>query len=98
MINVQVRTVSGKVLRSAGGPGVDDFFQVGRESYPLLAHVVPWTDTAFNKSQVKSLVEEIDRYEADLTVNSEGYPFDWLRELCSLVTEEPHRMLWFVGD
>jgi hypothetical protein len=98
MIDVQVRIESGEIISRGRGPGVDNFFQASRAIYPLLAHIVPWADTAFNRSQVGSLIEEIDRYEADPTANPSDYSFDWLREICRVVSEEPHRMLWFVGD
>jgi hypothetical protein len=98
MIDVQVRAEPGEIIRKGRGPGVDDFFQADRAIYPLLAHIVPWADTAFNKSQIGALIEEISRYEEDPTVNPTGHVFDWLRELCRVASEEPHRMLWFVGD
>lgn len=98
MIDVQVRAESGEIICRGRGPGVDDFFQAGLAVYPLLAHIVPWADTAFNRSQVVSLIEEIGRYEADPSVNPADYSFEWLREICHVVSEEPHRTLWFVGD
>src|SRR3954447_456959 len=98
MIDVQVRAESGEIICRGRGSGVDNFFQASRAIYPLLAHIVPWADTAFNGIQVGSLIEEIDRYEADPIANRTHYSFDWLREICRVVSEEPHRMLWFVGD
>ena len=98
MITVQVRTGSSKILCSAAGVGVDNFFAASAAEYPLLAHIVPWADTAFNRSQVSVLMEEIGRYEEDVSLNVNGDRFDWLREMCGMTSAEPHRMLWFVGD
>jgi hypothetical protein len=98
MINVQVRTASGKILDSHGSPGLDKFFQADAASYPLLAHIVPWTNTAFNRSQVAALRIEIERYQKDPTVNPDGERFEWLQDLIRVASAEPHRMLWFVGD
>jgi hypothetical protein len=98
MISVQVRAENGEILWRAQKRSVGRFFQADGRSYPMLVHILPWTDTAFNKSQVGVLLEEIDRYEADVQENPEGESFGWLRELCEHVISEPHRMLWFVGD
>ena len=98
MISVQVRSGVGQVLQSENGPGVDEFFRAATASYPLLAHIVPWSDTAFNRSQAGALLVELDRYENDEAVNPGGNRFDWLRDLCREANAEPHRMLWFVGD
>lgn len=98
MISVQVRTGSGEILQRHVSASAGNFFQADGATYPLLAHVVPWTDTVFNRSQVTALVTEIDRYEADGVANPNGESFDWLRQLCEATAEEPHRMLWFVGD
>jgi hypothetical protein len=64
----------------------------------MLVHILPWADTVFNQSQVRALLEEIDRYELDAQENAGGESFSWLRELCEHVLAVPHRMLWFVGD
>lgn len=98
MIDVQVREESGKILQRGRGVGVDKFFEADRQAYPLLGHIVPWADTAFNRSQVDLLVKELERYEADPSIDADGYSFDWLREMCQIALREPHRMLWFVGD
>ena len=98
MISVQVRAESGEILQRCLSVSAGDFFQADSATYPLLSHVVPWADTAFNRSQVAALAAEIDRYEADAAVNLNGESFDWLREMCEVTAEEPHRMLWFVGD
>jgi hypothetical protein len=98
VINVQVRTASGAILRNETGPGTDNFFQAGAAQYPLLGHIVPWSNTAFNRSQIGALLLELDRYEEDLAVNPDNNQFDWLRDLCHIASSEPHRMLWFVGD
>jgi len=98
MINVQVRAESGAILSDETGPGVDSFFQADAAQYPLLAHIVPWSDTVFNRSQIGALLLELDRYERDLAVNPSNDDFDWLRNICHVADEEPHRMLWFVGD
>lgn len=98
MITVQVRDGSGGILRDEIGAGVDNFFQASSSQYPLLAHIVPWSDTAFNRSQVSALLRELDRYEGDSIVDAGGVRFDWLSEMCQVATAQPHRMLWFVGD
>jgi hypothetical protein len=98
MISVQVRAGSGEILKRYLSASAGDFFQADGATYPLLAHVVPWADTAFNRSQVAALAVEIDRYEEDVLVNPKGESFDWLRKMCAETSEEPHRMLWFVGD
>ncbi|MCH0572416.1 hypothetical protein I3F60_24725 [Streptomyces sp. MUM 136J] len=95
---MQVRVESGEILQRRLSVSAGDFFQADSAAYPLLSHVVPWADTAFNRSQVAALAAEIDRYEADAAVNLNGESFDWLRQMCEVTAEEPHRMLWFVGD
>jgi hypothetical protein len=98
MISVQVRTESGEILGRAQRRSVGRFFQADARTYPVLVHILPWTDTAFNESQIGVLLEEIGRYEGDAQENPEGESFGWLRELCEQVIAAPHRMLWFVGD
>jgi hypothetical protein len=98
MISVQVRLESGEILQRRLGASVGNFFQADHDTYPLLSHIVPWSDTAFNRSQVVALSRELDRYETDVGVNPNGDSFDWLRQMCEATAEEPHRMLWFVGD
>lgn len=98
MISVQVRTESGEVLYRSQKRSVGRFFQADGQSYPMLVHILPWTDTVFNKSRIGVLLGEIDRYETDAQENPDGESFAWLRELCKQVLAAPHRMLWFVGD
>jgi hypothetical protein len=98
MISVQIRSGLGQILLRCTSAGAGNFFQADNATYPLLSHVVPWTNTAFNCSQVDALLVEIDRYEADNALNHEGESFDWLRQMCKTAAEDPHRMLWFVGD
>jgi hypothetical protein len=98
VINVQVRAASGAILHNETGAGVDSFFQADATQYPLLGHIVPWSDTVFNRSQVGALLVELDRYEGDLAANPDNNNFDWLRDIFRIASAEPHRMLWFVGD
>lgn len=98
MISVQVRLESGEVLQRCLSVSVGNFFQADHDAYPLLSHIMPWADTAFNRSQVAALSREIDRYEDDLGVNPNGDSFGWLRQMCEATAAKPHRMLWFVGD
>jgi hypothetical protein len=98
MISVQVRAASGETLRRTLSASVGNFFQADKAIYPMLVHIIPWADTAFNRSQISVLVTEIDRYEIDSSVNPSGESFAWLREMFQLAIEEPHRMIWFVGD
>lgn len=98
MISVQVRDQSGEILQRSLSASAGNFFHADSADYPLLAHVVPWADTAINRSQVSGLAVEINRYEADVVVNPNGELFDWLRQMCEATADEPHRMLWFVGD
>lgn len=98
MIDVQVRSGVGEIVQKHRDPAVDAFFQLDPDAYPMLVHIKPWCDTAFNQSQAPALMNEIDRYEADSLVNASRESFAWLREMVELVIEEPHRMLWFVGD
>lgn len=98
MISVQVRAETGEILQRHLSASASNFYQADSTAYPLLAHIVPWADTAFNRSQVAALTVEINRYEADAAVNLNRDSFDWLRQMCEVTAEEPHRMLWFVGD
>jgi len=98
MVSVQVRKETGEILCNKSSAAAGNFFQADSAVYPLLGHILPYTDTAFNQSQVRALAAEIDRYEADPKLNSSKESFDWLREMCRVTDEAPHRMLWFVGD
>ncbi|WP_146058984.1 hypothetical protein [Actinomadura rubteroloni] len=98
MIEVQVRLSSGSVVVDGRGSGVESFCQADIIKYPLLSHIIPWGDTVFNVSQIRSLIVEIDVYENDSSFNPTGKRFDWLKEMCEIALREPHRMLWFIGD
>ncbi|GAA1693133.1 hypothetical protein [Fodinicola feengrottensis] len=98
MIDVQVRTEAGEILSRISKLSIGVFFQAELALYPLLGHIVPWADMVFNSSQLKVLSREVARYEADPVLNPSGESFDWLQEMCDLVAEAGHRILWFVGD
>lgn len=98
MIDVQIRSTGGRVVESITGVGVDGFGLADPAAYPLLAHVLPRSDTVFNTRQVVDLADELTPYERDSELNSARTSFGWLRDMCARVADEPHLMLWFVGD
>ncbi|QFG27027.1 hypothetical protein F7P10_13250 [Actinomadura sp. WMMB 499] len=62
----------------------------------MLEHLLPYADTMFNSSQVRSLAKELDR----LPTGSPLVPDvrDDLKRLCELTANGAHRQLWFFGD
>ncbi|MGW0810742.1 hypothetical protein [Nonomuraea sp. NPDC002799] len=66
---------------------------------PMLRHVDPYGDTMFNRAQMRTLLAEIDALlavDAGLTTDQRHY-LSFLRRLCVLGDDGPHRYLWVWG-
>lgn len=98
MINVQVRTETGEVLRrgTCRLDWTETIQRVDERTFPFLAGLLPYADTMFNSRQAEWLRREIADESVrgilgpDAAVEIEG--------LCRQVEDGSHLYLWFVGD
>jgi hypothetical protein len=99
-VSVVLRNYSGETLASLPCAYMPLTSVADREMYPILGHVDPYGRTIYNRLQMQTLVEELDRIRAagsDLDAERLAV-IDGLRELCVKGLHRPHTLLWFLGD
>lgn len=98
MINVQVRSGSGEIVRR-GGVRIDwleTIQHVDESEFPFLAGLLPYADTMFNSRQASWLRQEVsDRSVREILGHESAAAIE---ELCRQVESGSHLYLWFVGD
>jgi hypothetical protein len=96
VINYEVREYDRVIAR--GNHGIDIFWLNGLDQsvIPMLWHLLPYADTMFNSSQVRSLSEELDRLPQDNPLVPAIR--DDLKRLCEHVSNGAHRQVWLLGD
>ncbi|WP_433615924.1 hypothetical protein ACQP2P_13150 [Dactylosporangium sp. CA-139114] len=65
--------------------------------FPMLAHVDPYGNTIFNRTQMSAVLEELATIQPEL----DGVALSTARALGVLIAthgHRPHRYLWFIGD
>ena len=71
---------------------------VSLRDYPMLGHVDGYGTTVFNRSQMRSLADEIEQLTAARVLNSEQERvFPEIAELCRQGQRPPHQQLSFHG-
>ncbi|MFE9254379.1 hypothetical protein [Streptomyces sp. NPDC006879] len=97
MINLQIRGENRTIEARAKhvvvwGP---ELAGLDQSVFPMLGHLLPYADTAFNHRQVSTLLEEVPRLPAGVLSN------EFARELIELgqvVLDGQGLYLWFLGD
>lgn len=96
VIDYRVLRFDRVVARGSHGIDIAWIWELDRGLVPMLWHLLPYADTMFNSSQVRSLLAELDR----LPENSPLVPVvrDDLKRLCEITSQNGHGQLWFFGD
>ncbi|TMQ89802.1 hypothetical protein ETD83_38250 [Actinomadura soli] len=96
MITYRVLRFGTIVARGSHGIDISWIWELDRDLVPLLGHLLPYADTMFNSSQVRSLLAELDH----LPTSSPLVPVvrDDLKRLCEITSRHGHSQLWFFGD
>lgn len=98
MINVQVRTEGGQVLRQ-GSCGLDwpeTIQRLDEGVFPFLAGLLPYADTMFNSRQAEWLRRELANESVREVLGPDSAAE--IEDLCRQVEDGSHLYLWFVGD
>jgi hypothetical protein len=96
VITYRVLRLDKVVAHGSHGIDIAWIWELDRDLIPMLWHLLPYADTMFNSSQVRSLLAELDR----LPESSPLVPVmrDDIRRLCEITSEDGHSQLWFFGD
>ncbi|MFJ6602097.1 hypothetical protein [Streptomyces lydicus] len=97
MINLQVRSESGTIQARAehGVVWGPELARLDHSVFPMLGHLLPYADAAFNSRQVSSLLGEVPRLPPGVVTDEFASE---LLELGQKVLDGQHLYLWFVGD
>lgn len=99
-ISVVLKDQAGTVLASLEEPYRPLVSWADRSKFPILGHIDPYGNTAFNRGQMETLLTELKRIRGALSEfnNDKELMIQKLEDICADGLRKPHRFLWFVGD
>lgn len=100
-IAIHLRRENGETLNSVHeSPGDGHVLPVlDIAEFPMLGHVDPYGNTIFNRSQMRVIMDEIDRLVGAPMMNEKQAEFLLkVKEICVEGLTRQHRFLWFLGD
>ena len=100
-INVALQDIYGKKSKEilpVGDVWINDILPFDDRRYPLLGWVDPYSNTIFNRNQMRLLIDELDLLSQEVDSKEGKELLARIRDLAEKCRHSPQTYLRFIGD